>query len=574
MGAERPGELLPTSQRVGTAILNAAYGTQKFIRNTAAAAIRQGESLPGIVPLLDVTGTLANLLETTDQSGLVAHSPIEQAKKLIKYSESYDLKSYEKYAQDAADSIKNSASSLLAQTPDTVGNRSVDILKLGEFGQSIKTQAESIKNNPGALAAHNDMVQRLNTTIGNRIPLNELMSANGEQRAFLQLAKEIAADRSPDYRQPQQIINVHKQLYEDAKNNLKKNKEEATRAVKALLPSDPQFKGNLVETLGIGGLSPDAQNKRLEQEMANMVAAIEESYTKAETSLKESFEGKPASKDKDNKDVPAVQGLNQKVSNQKEKSEADLLLRADRLELLEQTGKVNLGSTPFSAHRGPTTTPKNRLKGVTSKDLAEYQFQGMFGAKTIEEKTKTGTKLEITTEANGNVKVSMPISAPWFNWDKSKMETDFNDMVDRVIAQDKETPSIEFVLHSDNKELKQEMILNAYKAAREKGFEPSQITFKITGNDEDNNEATKYNGKTSSNEVLQLAGLGQLEEQLQSTTLRERDQQKAEANRLMSGVSPGDTKEKVQELRNAATTATTPAAGGGGPDEGQPVFRI
>lgn len=565
----------------------AATTPVKLARNLTARA------LTDIAPMTG--GFIGRRIESTDSSNLLSHSPYEQQKLLDRYSQSYDLTQYEKLAGDAAVAIKKSSSALLTQ-------KTVNVLQFGELGKSIDKNSEKLPERQARLAS-------LHKAISEQIQPSNLIAKKDGVRDNFRALQQAIKQNDPGYQRPQQIINAFNSIHDTAKTNLTKEKEQALKNIEALFAPGERsvFKQDLIYLLDIkegrpkveavrnagGGIvtpeiaailpTPDelkSTEDRLNKEKEHMLAAVKQSYEKAEADLQEAFADKPATKDKDGKEIAKVRGLTTKVAAEKERCEVDLLIRARHLERMEahKYDYRQLQSHGLSVTIGDNLDDdfrKKCLKGKTLKFLEEQYVPGMItGHRTISaSKTASGTNLKCDVDGNGNTtKITIKIPGRWFPYHlmgDHRLQSDFNDMVDRVIAKGKEIPAISFEHQYEDEDLRKEVVLCSYKAARAKGFKPEEIRMTVLGGDEKNTFKDK-----SALEVLQAMGLGDLDAGIQADI----DEMQKQKQEITKAKAPQDSfmKSKLESLKNLTPTkdedgdeaentkASTYTLGGGG----------
>ncbi|MDP3705499.1 MAG: hypothetical protein Q8R24_06270 [Legionellaceae bacterium] len=523
----------------------------KLARNVLAGILTNPN-----VPIPLPGGFLARRIESKDPTNLLSHTPYEQQRVLDKYSESYDLSRYEKFAGKAAASIKKSASNLLTAT-------TVDILQFGELGKAIDEKSKSLPERDVTIA-------RLQKIMSDAIPTTNLMVAGGDRDSFRAL-KQAIKENDPDFQHPQKIINAYGELRANAEKTIADEKKSAMEQIEKLFEADAvpgersPFKQDLMYLLDIkDSVLPDAvptadefkiTDDRLNREKAHMLTAVRQSYEKTEAELKEAFEGKPASKDKDNKDIPEVRGLTAKVEAEKARCEADLMIRAKHLEKMEshRYDYRELQAPGLSATIGHETDDvyrKRCLKGKTLTFLLDQKLPvRMYGEKKLTSETASGTALKCEPDSGGKAKISIDVPGRWFPYHLMgdfRLQSDFNDMVEKFMVENAVTmedkPAISFEHNYEDEELRKEVVLSSYKAARAKGFKATDITMTVLGGDEKNTFKNK-----SALEVLQAMGLGGTDASIQADIAEMNDQK----NQLKRIHAPGEifTKDSLNALK-------------------------
>jgi len=529
----------------------------RVTRNLLAKAARKASDIG--FTALPIGGLVGSALEASDQTNLLAHSPAEQIKLLNKYSQSYNLSAYETYAKTAIDSLKQSTAALLnAKKPDGT-DVPMDLSIFGQLGNDIAKHSA----NPG----YDEELKKFKASLRAALPTTEL---NEVAKKFEELKAEIAKTDGP-YQRPQEVIVAFNELRDIAEKNLKRDKIKALKDIdelfkdKANPPHRTPAKEALIKLLNIQEGNQDLATRentdeKLSKEIAQIKAAVRAAYDKAEAELKETFEGKPASKEKDSQgkeiDVPEVQGLNKKIKIQKERSEADLLIRARHLENLEQQGfrlPAPLTGSISGAGLSDDEQKQRCLKNITLKELEEKEIKGrLYGTRQLVAKTLGGTEIK---GENGKFSMEIPgtLNVAYHGAGDSRMETDFYDLVERTMADpNKETTGIHFDLRAEDDDLRREMVRNAYIAARKKGhLSPNEITMTVTGSQD---EKLIFQNKNAT-EILEKLGLGGLEAEVASEIAAEKEERKEILSKETAADKSKATsiKDQVKGLRESAT---------------------
>lgn len=501
-----------------------------------------------------------------DDKYLVAHSPAAEARKLKQYSQSYDLNNYSKHIQEASDKVKESKSSLLCPSPDS----SVDVLTFGEFGKLIERKSEHLLN-------AEQIISNLNTSISDCIQKDTLSEM---EKKFLSLKREIDSN-SENYSEPAQIIKVYKEIRDKAFKKLEDDKKASIENIRNLFAKRTagedisNFKKNLARSLGINPETPgmrdadkDAIEKKLNKHMDAVIAHVNESYAKTESSLKKAFEGTPAKKEND-KEIPGVAGLNKKVEQlEKESCEAKLLRKIYRLENLEKQG-YKLPGQNLSVQVGngiQAVDPSVRrkcLKDITEDDLKRVDVDGAFYGKRKSDPhhtTISGTKLEYGKDGGGEINsVSMEIPGSWFSYHNTgehRMLADYESMVKEVksMQNDKDTLTIHFTHNTSIDELRNEMIIDSYRAARKNGILTKDIRMTVQGGDKEHTFIEK-----PITEIMQALGLScpEIEADAKQAHEERENQRKSDLSKVKSRYAD------LKPVPNSASAGADADAGAG-----------
>ncbi|MDF1757816.1 MAG: hypothetical protein P1U74_05920 [Legionellaceae bacterium] len=488
-----------------------ARGGTDFMRNMVGSGLK---SLDG-----SISGRLAKVIETN--LDIESYNPDHVDDKLTKYEKSYDLEKYQKYALSASKQMEK-ATQHIARTGEAGQPTAVDLSKFGDLGKGI---SESLENTPEM----KDDVEAVQGYIGSVvIPPSTLSGKDGVQGKLIALSDEIKSN-SDKFHRPQQIINAFKQLRDESKTALQAERKDAEANIRehfipkkedVILTEQQELFAKIcgIDTNKYGDNKAKI-DKQITTKAEQMIKHVDSSYAKAEADLDKYFKGTPASK-KDDKEIPAVIGMNDKLEREKERVEADLLLKINYLERLENRG-YDIGTGPqVSATVGgtPVDDKEDRaafLKGKKLQDLQNVEVSGMlFGTKKLNhQKTEYGTVINLQ-ETNGEVTgAGFDIPAQMFqsdeDWEKAQ-ELNWEALVDNFKALDRDTSSITLTIDHKIESNRNMSISAAYKAARLKGYSPDQIKFSVSGSDD---EKKNFDKKPAS-DVLKAVGLGGIEQEV------------------------------------------------------------
>ncbi|MDP3562804.1 MAG: hypothetical protein Q8R83_11555 [Legionellaceae bacterium] len=525
VGSTYPGRL---AGNAGKQTLRGLSYTGQYFKNVAANTLI--ENVP-------IAGGIGRLLHSNDPNGLLTQTYKVQHEKLDEYAESYNLTKYfTNLTKNAAKHIRTSAEALLAQQP--TGDRIIDIASIENLAKAIEVSA----TNPDQARLINEIEKEIATNI----PKTKLIEI---ESGFKDITKEIGKTDSSKYQTPQQIIEAFKALHKKAEDELAADRKEALEKIDELFtftPSVPftSFQKHMQQLLNLAA-HDEVAKQQITLQKQHIVKKIEESYQKAQDELNQAFAGKPAGKDSNGKDTPAMHGLLKKAEFAKGTCESDLLVRIGRFEYLEKHHNFKLPDQPFTGTVGgneptPDELKKRCLKNISEKQLRKAEFAGkLWGKVEPKSKTSSGTKIKIE-ETQGEVdKITMEVPGLWFPYHVAtpeRMQQDFNDIVEQVLAKGKEVPSIDWTINAETEELRNKMVLAAYKASRVKGISPENIKMTVLGSD--NKDHVCHN--MDALEVLKKLNLGDDSQVKADVDARLKQQQEVETKFKAQNAFKGD----------------------------------
>lgn len=466
----------------------------------------------GIKPLTFLGVNSANLLHSAALStGFyrmidppISLSPIRRQEKLDKYCKSYDLDGFAQYAKESAEKFKEIKP--VATTEGTDHNRKLDLYKLGNIGTSIKNKVA----NSQALATN---VTTISDAIGDLNTENFFAEgADSIQSKFLALNNEIA-NNSESYNNPSQIVGAFEGLKKLTLESFNKAKTETIKKIKeTLIPSNlnnltaPQ--ASFMELCDIN----DAN--KIQSKVDEIIKHLESEYDKSEKIINEYFDGIPAEKD-----TPEVPGLNAKLILEREKSEADLLLRINHLERMIKRGfdihdldevDSTLTTKIQNSQEDDKDFRESCLRKVTLKQLSEEKkWAGLYwGTKQVNSiHTRNGLEL-ICEDVNGKKVVKkLVLPAQYFMSDaawESKVQLALEDYIDALKIDEKPGEKLSLTINHEVDKNRHMAIMATYRAAIVKGYKPEDIEFTVTGSKEEKGNFKKKPAL----EVLSSCGLG------------------------------------------------------------------
>lgn len=483
--------------------------TCRFIRNVFASTV---SDVPVVSSLSDW------FIRHKDVERIANLAPEKMYAKLDEYAESYDLKKFKTLSETAIESIHTSASHI-------IGNQeALDVSTIDTLSKAIDNSNQN--NNPAAANTRKEALKTVNEALAKCIPTTKLGHV---QEKFHDIKRAIekgenptdpklAADTTiaPIY-SPYEAAEAFKNIYTVAQKELKKEHEKALEELKKLfadtvIPSE--FKKKLASLFGLPDTSTPAEiNAIVSKHKDKIIDEVAKSYKKAEDELKEKFEGKPATKDKDGKDIDAVPGVNEHAHIAANASKFDLLSRINAFErLLKRDPNLTLPTQEFTGTTGANdpmmdpATKKRCLRGLSRKEINKLEKAGWFGKQASESgRTSDGTELMIREE-DGELQVGLKVPGLWFPYHKATPQQLLKDMLeatDIILAEGDVPPKITWQIDAKTDELREKMVIAACLAAHARGVDPKHITLTASGSQQD--EKKNFSKKNATDqEVMQI----------------------------------------------------------------------
>ena len=539
-----------------------AEGTVQYLQDTVAPNLSAAAKSIVNNPVTRTLGRGAKnaLASAAGRNKIRPISPEEINDVLNKYQRSYDLSSYQTYAKQAAGKI-STAVNTIPTTLDEHNNRTVDLTKLGTVGKDIK---DRISLNIDASLSEDLM--NLQAHLGTLQPQG-IEGKDGILGKYLALHDEMqqATDK---FHTPYQIIAAFDEIKKHALEKLDTGKAEAIKKLRDLIPANdvdlhnlPPEQSSLIKLLGIDTNKPDA-HAQLTKKVEELIKHTEKTYDDARNDLNDFFAGKPERKEND-KTIPKVTGLDEKLRHEKARVEQDLINRAIQLERMEARGfKISrAGENDLTLSTGEAEESKEdrerALQGLKMADLQGKKWSGYLRDRKLGDiKTRSGGN--ITYEMVGGKYCATKLKIParcFFLFESSMIERinlDMEEYIGHVKAQKEPGSPIEITLDHEVDETRREMVLAAYKAARKHGYEPDQITLNVNGSTDEKQQFKKKPAL----EVLQAMGLGNddaIKEDLKS--FNEKKELIARRHTKHAG---RNIAKPIKELRQADDSTTKP----------------
>ncbi len=499
-------------------------------------------------------------------------SPLAKDRKLQKYSKSYNLNGYMNLAKDTAKKLNDIKP--IAHTIDTDGNRTIDILKLGSVGEVIKKHITVNPNNKNKIDA-------IAKTIGDISAEAKLTGKEGLQGKYLALHQEIQKN-SEKYHTPTQIIAAFSKLKEKTLQDLEQQKKDAIARIKSRLePTSAQLTTEQQDLSILCNINQNANideiKRKLSEKVNQIVEHIEKEYVKAKANIDEYFDGKPAPKNND-KEIPAILGLDAKLENEKERAEADLLLRINHLErmimrdydirMLDSKSDADLVATIGGEEAIDKDFRARCLKDITLSRLLNEKWEGKYwGNKQVANiHTRNGftmTTREGTTEITG-----LKLPPQWFFTDtywEQQVQIAAEDYIGALKINMEAGENLSLTINHEVDNNRHMSIAAIYRAARKQGFKPEQIIFTVNGSKEEKGNFEKKPAL----EVLKACGLDAndplIEEDLakisqEKQTLNTREKQQAMRTNV-GDLKFNDSQKSIEDYLKDNDTSAGPKKG-------------
>lgn len=444
-------------------------------------------------------------------------SPLSADMKLAKYSKSYNLNGFMKAAQGTSQKL-----GAIKSVPCKIGadgKRTLDIIKLGGVGESIRVNVAASGNRDTL----NDYIDDIATQIGDISAENKLAGKDGYQGKFHALYDEINKG-SDNYHTPAQIIAAFQELQAKTIKDLKEQKQAAIAKIKQTLQPSADAapltlrQQNFAALCNINLALPTTlqqQKEKITEKVNQIIEQVEKEYANAEKSVNEYFDGAPG-----DKDTPSTPGITQNLQHEKEVAEADLLLRISHLERMLKRGynisDLQDDATGLTATVGNGTENNEHLragclKGVTLKRLLEQEkWDGKYWGKTAVNTlhTRNGLTLTYETTPDGNIAVTgLKIPPQWLLTDaqwEAKVQLALEDYISALKIDQKPGEKLTLTINHPVDSNRNMLMLATYRAALKNGYKPEDIVFTVTGSKEEKGNFTKKPAL----EVLQACGLG------------------------------------------------------------------
>lgn len=497
---------------VETSLRDKAWGAISYTGSGAAALLKNIGHYSGVVPGTKLlgkglkSGAKSALGYAAGVNKVLPISPEEMNRLSTTYNKSYNLKAFVTQAQESANSLAKikPLTSKLNSKKETC----TDIEKLGSVGEDIRTNV--LKNSD-----LNTQLEVIEEYLGNLNP-EDLTGNAGLQGEYAALCDEL--NKSDKIHTPTQAVEAINILHDKAKKNLQQNKKNAIAKLNGIIPADKKYaeSDTFKSFAALFELNPTApETPKIVQEKINaLIVKTDESYKAAEKKLDEEFSGIPAKKDGD-KEIPAVRGVAEKMREQQDIAETDLIRRAIHLEDMEASG-YKIPST----HTGPVLSGNDLalskedrakcLQGKTRQDLMQTTWDGKIWGQSSKNsmKTRRGTPIDVSYDTNGKPdKLTLKVAPMWLEffeegW-REKMELNLEDFISEIKATKGLEAGLSLTIDHSVDENRKEMVLATYRAALKNGYKPEDIKFTVTGSKEDKLNFTSK----PANEVMKSLGL-------------------------------------------------------------------
>lgn len=462
-----------------------------------------GNLVASQVPLIG--DLLANKLILPDGSKklMEVDGPESIYNKLEAYHESYDLSEYKKLCEEAQKKTFETSSALFRQRDD-------------KFNVSESQTIEKLFNPSSGLADRTTRLEEVNKALGGCIPKTKLSDIQqqykkislgirlGEKPTEEELGKDpalAAAKDDPDFlviHRPQEVLTAFKANYQKTKEVLKAEREVALSETNKLFEATPtgtepsEFKKNLAALLGLDATQlKDASqvDPLLAQHKQTFIQHIEDSYKKAESALKNGFEDTKGQKDAQGKEQPDTKGLMTRANGLKQTCELDLLDRIREYEYRKSLDpQASLPNEGFEAGVGvddasellidPSCLKNIRLEQIKQMELAGF----LWGKRTLSgEYTTSGTEIRVVDiDGVSNNQMNVPGFAFPYHKDPSRLQRDFNSLAVKTLKS-KQEKEITWTIEARTDELRNAMIIAAYKASKAQGLPDKKIIMTVKG---------------------------------------------------------------------------------------------
>lgn len=458
-----------------SALLPSAKTIKKGIKSGSKAALGYAMGISDVLPL----------------------SPVEMDKKLKKYYKSYNLSGFEELATNAQDKL---AVKPIAIRDIDNNTKVVDLFTLGEIGAEINVAVQEGSD----LAKDRETIER---HLGD---LNPAPFADGNNY----YAKLIQAIQDNEIHTPAQVIDAMQKLHDATISEFAKKKRDVETKLQALIPnlsapltSEQEAFARLcnIDTSNIG------REQKIAEKVEKLIKDIDEKYQKTKKGIEEQYAGT-------NEDGDSIPGIKEKLQDEREKSEADLIIRVTHLEKMEKNGyKI----PDLSSELGPMLTDSNiegvdpeiRAKFLKGKDMQtltteewEGRFYGKISNNTVT--TRRGTEIKVEFAPDGTCKaLSLEIAPMWIDllesgW-REKMELNLEDFILQIKATNGLDAGLSLTIDHSVDDNRREMVRATYRAALKNGYRPEDIRFTVTGSQE---EKLNFTNKPAL-EVLKSLGI-------------------------------------------------------------------
>lgn len=548
----------------GSSLRDIASGTVSFFQETVGPAL--GDAAKSVVynPVTRAMGRSAKYVfaSAAGRNKIRPMSYNEIDVILQKYQRSYDLSSYQRYATQAAGKLQSVVK--MPTITDDDGNKSLDLSKFGKAGSDFKAKAATNEENK-------ERLKQLQAYLGTLEPQG-LHEEDGIISKYLALHDEMQA-AGDNYHTPHQIAAAFGALKERAITQIDTGKKEAINKVNSLIHKTVRDDGSFdldnltdeqtafAELCEINVTEAGAHDK-LSKKLNDLIKHTEKTYDDARKNLNDFFTGTPERKEGDTT-VPKVTGLDEKIQNERARVENDLLNRAIQLEKMESRGyKIPRAiDDDLVAHSGDleeTREDRERaLQGKSLTDLQRIKWAGNIRDRELGDiKTRSGGK--ITFEMKDGKFSATHLKVPprcYFLTEEAyfeRMQLDAEEFISHVKGQKDPGAPLALTIDHEVDEYRRELVLATYKAARKNGYEPSEITFTVTGSTD---EKQQFSGKPAL-EVLEKMGLGNddtVKQDLQSF-----NQQKSGISKKRQDRAEKSIKSAINILRQSEDSKTKP----------------